>query len=153
MALPRAGAALSLLVIAACAHAQLAAVARAECLAGHSPADGRACLESKAQEAAAALRQASTDFESALLAWQEDAEYARAAKEAEAAAALSYGRYRQSTCDAAASLGAAGNRQQDFRLSCEYEADSERAAQVREATLLLRAKSKAASAPGQAASR
>ena len=133
------------------AQAQLAAAARALCFEGRSPVNGRACLEMKASEATSSLRAATLDLESAFSAWRENPDLVQAAREAEAAASASYTRYRDSKCEVAASLTIGNSTQQDFRLSCQYETDMERSAQIRQAAMLLRAKieSLAASQPSR----
>jgi uncharacterized protein YecT (DUF1311 family) len=93
-----------------------------------SQAGMRACLARKSAESQGALKRVESDLVSALAIWDEDAKYARLAKERLAASSRAFEQYRETQCAFASSLGggAIGSALDMRRLTCAIELNDAR---------------------------
>ena len=131
----------ALLFLAACvsasASAQEAAAARQECSDGRSHVEMRACLQAKAQTSAGELRKAEDEMRRSLMAWREEPIHVKRSLSEFEASLKQFSRYRQQHCELVASLAAGGNGQGDLRLSCIYELNAKRMAQLQQVRNLV----------------
>jgi hypothetical protein len=95
-------------------------------------ADMRECLIRKAADSQALLKRAESDVLAALDLWDEDARYAKLAKEKLDISSKAFERYREAECALASSLGggAIANALELRRLACMIALNNERAASM-----------------------
>lgn len=92
----------------------------------------RECLIRKAADSRALLKRAENDVLAALDGWDEDARYAKLAKEKLVISSKAFERYREAQCALASSLGggAIANALELRRLACAIALNRERAASM-----------------------
>ena len=115
------------------ASAQEGNAARAECSGKGSHVEVRACLQTNADASARKLRDAEDKMRRSLAAWDQEPEYIKQSTTAFESSVRQFSRFRAQHCEFIASLAAGGNGQSDLRLSCIYELNEKRIAQIQQA--------------------
>ena len=132
---------LTLLIVAAfmsiSASAQEGAATRTECSGKESHVEMRACLQIKADTSARELRNAENEMRKLLATWDQEPSYIKQSTSEFESSVKQFSRFRAQQCGFIASLAAGGNSQSDLRLSCIYELNTKRIAQIQQARTLL----------------
>lgn len=120
------------------AKAQDAPEARRECSAGdRSHAEARACLQSKADSSIVELHRVEEGMIKALATRDEERNDKKRNLALFDSTVKQFVRYRAQYCEFLASIAAGGNSAGDIRLSCFYELNQLRIAEILEAQTLL----------------
>ncbi len=120
------------------ALAQEAAAVRAACGADRSHVEMRACLEAKADASSRELRSAQNEMRKLLAAADQEPTHIKRSISEFNSSVKQFSRFRTQQCEFIASLAAGGNGQDDLRLSCLYELNGQRIAQIKQVRELVK---------------
>ncbi len=120
----------ALVLLAIPCHAQRSTQSEAACFALGSQADARYCLDARAKQSDADLKNAEAKFALAIEKWDQESAYKIATKRLNATARAAYKKYRQEQCDLYVSMAGGGNGAGDRKLLCYIELNRRRIADL-----------------------